>query len=293
MSLVLHFDDEAVLAAALAQEIGWRCLPVRCHRFPDGELKLTLPTPLPPVVALLRGLHQPNDKLAALLITAPAARELGVRHLTLVAPYLAYMRQDMAFHPGEAVSQRHLGEALAAWFDAVVTIDPHLHRVPTLDAVLPGRRGVAVSAAPLVGAFVARQVPGALMLGPDEEAAQWVQVAAHVAGLDHGVCVKQRHGDRAVEVALPALSVLGRAVVLVDDVASTGHTLMAAARAVLALGAASVDAAVTHALLVGDAVQHIHAAGVRHLWSCDSVPHASNVIGTAPLLAAALRGMAA
>jgi ribose-phosphate pyrophosphokinase len=62
-----------------------------------------------PRVVLLRGLHQPNAKLAALLITAPAARELRRRHLTLVAPYLAYMRQDMEFNPGEAVSQRHMG----------------------------------------------------------------------------------------------------------------------------------------------------------------------------------------
>ena len=289
MSLLLHFEDEARLAAALAAALGWPCAPVRCHRFPDGELKLTLPPALPPRVALLRGLHQPNEKLAALLIGAPAARELGARQLTLVAPYLAYMRQDIAFRPGEAVSQRHVGAALAFWFDAVVTIDPHLHRVASMDEVVPGRRGVAVSAAAAIGEFVARQVPGALLLGPDAESAQWVRAAAQPQGLDHGVCHKARHGDHEVEVTLPPLALRGRTVVLVDDVASTGRTLVAAARAALAAGAASVDVAVTHALFVDDALAQVHAAGVRRVWSSDSVPHASNAIPVAPLLAAALR----
>ena len=291
MSLVLHFEDETAQAQALARALGWACAAVRCHRFPDGELKLTLPPALPPRVALLRGLHQPNDKLAALLITAPAARELGARQLTLVAPYLAYMRQDIAFQPGEAVSQRHVGAALAAWFDAVLTVDPHLHRVATMDEVVPGRRGLAVSAAALIGEFVAHQVPGALLLGPDEEADQWVRVAAAVHGLDHGVCRKARHGDLDVDVTLPSIDVQGRAIVLVDDVASTGRTLVSAARAVQARGASSVDVLVTHGLFVGDALAQLRAAGVRHVWSSDSVPHASNVIAVAPLLAAALQGL--
>lgn len=289
MSLVLHFADEAGLAEALARELGWPCAPIGCHVFPDGEYRLTLPKPLPPRVALLRGLQQPNAKLAALLIAAPAARECGVRHLTLVAPYLSYMRQDTEFHPGEAVSQRHLGRALTAWFDALVTVDPHLHRVATLDEVVPGRRGVAVSAAPLLGRFIADRVPGALLLAPDEEAGQWVRAAAAAGDLEHAVCHKLRQGDLDVRVALPGADLRGRAVVLLDDLASTGRTLAAAAQAALARGAASVDVAVTHGLFIGDALENLRAAGVRHVWSSDCVPHASNAVSVVPLLAAALR----
>jgi ribose-phosphate pyrophosphokinase len=292
VSLLLHFEDEAALATALAGALGWDAAEVRVHRFPDGECRLTLPASLPRAVALLRGLQQPNDKLAQLLIAAPAARELGARQLTLVAPYLAYMRQDIAFQPGEAVSQRHLGHALAAWFDAVLTVDPHLHRVATMDEVVPGRRGVAVSAAPLLGAHACAQVPGALLLAPDEEATQWVRAAALAHGLDHAVCHKLRHGDRDVEVALPNADVRGRAVVVMDDVASTGRTLVAAAQGALAQGAASVDVAVTHGLFVGDALAQVRAAGVRHVWSSDCVPHATNAVSVVPLLAAALRALA-
>jgi ribose-phosphate pyrophosphokinase len=293
LSLVLAFEDETRLAQSLAAALGWRCERIDRHRFPDGETRLRLPPRLPPQVALLRGLQQPNEKLTELLLAAAGARELGAKKLTLVSPYLAYMRQDIAFTPGEVVSQRHLGRLLAAFFDAVVTVDPHLHRVATMDEVVPGRRGVALTAAPLLGAWIARQLPGALLIGPDEEAEQWVRVAAQAHGLDHAVCHKQRNGDRDVDVALPGLPVAGRAVVLFDDVASTGRTLVTAARGLLQQGAASVDVAVTHGLFVDDAVAQIHAAGVRHVWSTDCVPHASNVVSVVPLLAQALRELAA
>ncbi|EGJ08704.1 ribose-phosphate diphosphokinase [Rubrivivax benzoatilyticus] len=289
MSLLLAFDDELTLARPLAAALGWPLAVVERHVFPDGESRLRLPAALPPRVALLRGLQRPNERLAELMLVAGGARELGAAELTLVAPYLGYMRQDIAFTPGEVVSQRHLGRALAAWFDAVITVDPHLHRVASMAEVVPGRRGVALGAAPLLGRLAAERVPGALLVGPDAESEQWVTVAAEAAGLEHAVCLKQRHGDRDVAVALPAADVAGRAVVLLDDVASTGRTLQAATRGLLERGAASVDVAVTHALFVGDALAELRTAGVRHVWSSDCIAHESNAVSVVPLLAAALR----
>jgi ribose-phosphate pyrophosphokinase len=287
---VLAFDDEGDAAAALAAALGVPLERIERHRFPDGELKLRLPAALPPSVVLLRSLHPPNERLVELLIAAPAARELGVRRLALACPYLAYMRQDIAFTPGEAVSQRHIGALLASRFDALVTVDPHLHRIASLDEVMPGCRAVSVSAAALIGAWVARQVERPLLIGPDEESAQWVREAARAGTLDHGWCVKRRHGDFDVVVSLPPqLDCRGRHVVLVDDMASTGRTLVAAARLARAAGAASVDVAVTHALFVADALAQLHAAGVDRVWSTDCVPHPSNVIAVATLMAQALR----
>ncbi len=289
--MLLHFDDETVLAQGLARARGMASAVIQRHFFPDGETRLRLPPSVPAQVVMLRGLQDPNAKLTELLLAAAGARELGARQITLVSPYLAYMRQDLAFTPGEVVSQRHLGALLAASFEAVLTVDPHLHRVRTMDEVLPGRRGLALTAAPLLGAYVAQQVPGALLMAPDEEAGQWVRVAAQASALDHTVCHKQRHGDHDVDVSLPDVPVAGRHVVLLDDVASTGRTLCAAARGALAAGAVSVDVIVTHALFVGDAQMQVQAAGVRHVWSSDCVPHASNVVSVVPLLAEGLRSL--
>ena len=289
MGLVLGFDDERALGAGLAAALGWPRAEVARHRFPDGETRLRLPQRLPAHVVILRGLQRPNAKLAELMLVAGGARELGARTLTLVCPYLAYMRQDSAFSPGEVVSQRHLGHWLGSAFERVVTVDPHLHRVATIDEVVPGGRGVALTAAPLLGAWIAAQVPGALLVAPDEEARPWAGAAARPHGLEFVVSRKHRRGDRDVDVTLPEVAVRGRAVVLIDDVASTGHTLMCAARLLLQRGAASVDVAVTHALFVGAAVARLHAVGVRHVWSTDCVPHASNGVSVAPLLAQAVR----
>lgn len=288
---ILAFADESALATGLARALdaplGW----IECHRFPDGECKLRLPPALPPTVLLLRSLHPPNDALVQLLIAAPAARALGARELVLVCPYLAYMRQDMAFAPGEAVSQRHVAALLAGAADALVTVDPHLHRIASLDEVMPGARTRAVSAAARLGEWAARHAERPFLLGPDEEARQWVAEAGRHHGLDHAVCRKRRLGDREVRVDLPEADFSGRAVVLMDDVASTGRTLIEAAVACFAAGAATVDVAVTHALFVGDALAALRAAGVRHVWSTDSVPHPTSVVSVAALLADAVRSL--
>ncbi len=287
--MILCFDDEVGFARALGAAAGLPVQRIARHRFPDGELKLTLPPKLGPEVSILRSLHAPNEKLVELILVARAARDMGAREVTLVAPYLAYMRQDSAFHVGEVVSQKVIGRLLAELFDAVVTVDPHLHRIATLTEAVPLARAVALSAAPLIGHFVAMRSRDPMLVGPDAESAQWVHVAATQNSLPWAVCQKTRHGDTEVEVELPKDEISGRDIVLVDDVASSGQTLATAARALLAAGAARVDAVVTHAVLTAEAGPAMKAAGISEFWSTDTVPHESNVLSVVPLIAEALR----
>jgi ribose-phosphate pyrophosphokinase len=286
---LLYLDDERGFARRLAAAARIDAWPMRRHRFPDGELKLTLPPRLPRAVAILRSLHDPNEKFVELWLAARTARTLGAADVTLVAPYLAYMRQDRAFSPGETISQRHIGTLLAAVFDRVITVDPHLHRVSSLSEVLPDTASVVLSAAPAIGRFLRRRARGALLLGPDEESVQWVRSAADAAGLQWAVARKVRRGDRRVAVRLPDVPVRDRHVVLVDDMISTGRTLVEAARALTKAGAARVDVAATHALFAPDADRALRAAGVGDIWTTDSVRHATNAIRLAGLLAGALR----
>lgn len=284
--MLLYFDDEHDYAQRLAAAAGRTAARIERHRFPDGELKLRLPARLPPRAALLRSLHQPNEKLLEVMLAARAARGLGAVSLTLVAPYLAYMRQDTAFAPGEAVSQRIVGDWLAQLFDGLLTIDPHLHRVQTLRDAVPLDGARALSAAPLVGAALRGSCT--LMLGPDAESEPWVRAAADAAGCPAAVCHKLRRGDREVEVVLPDIDLSRHHIGVVDDMASTGRTLAGVARLALAAGARQVDVAITHALLVGDAETTLREAGVSRLISTDSVPHSSNRISTVGLVAEAL-----
>ena len=292
-AVLLCFDDEQVMALRAAQAMGLPLSVLERHRFPDGELRLRLPDLLPPRVVIWRGLQQPNEKLVELLLAARTARTLGARHLTLVTPYLAYMRQDMAFNPGEAVSQRIVGAFLADLFDALITVDPHLHRVATLQEAVPVRDAIVLSGAPLLADFIATRRADVLLVGPDEESLQWVAQAAQRHGWAHAVCRKTRHGDRHVEIALPDLPLAGRSVVLMDDVASSGHTAAQAARGLLQAGAASVDVAVTHALFAPGALELLHAAGVGEVWSTDAIAHPSNAVSIVPAVAEALRPLLA
>ncbi len=286
--LILGFTDYATQARALAEAVGCNYVEAQIHRFPDGECKVTLPDALAEHVVVCRSLDRPNDKLVELLLVARTARTQGVRRLTLVAPYLCYMRQDIAFRPGEAISQRIIGAFLAELFDDVVTVDPHLHRTHQLGEAVPLDTAVNVSAAAPLGDYLQRRWSGALVVGPDLESAQWVEAIAGHCGMEWTVATKERFGDRDVQVSLPELDLDGRAVVLVDDIASTARTLIQAAGAVRQRGATSIQALVTHALFDEEAFAAMRRAGIGFVGSTDSITHPSNVVSVIPQLATAL-----
>lgn len=286
---VFGFAECREQAGALARELGVPAHEVAVRAFPDGESLVQVPARAETAI-LYRSLDNPNARLVELLLAASALRDGGARRVVLVAPYLAYMRQDMAFNPGEAVSQRVIGRLIADHFDALATIDPHLHRVATLGEAVPGIPALALSAAPLLASLLdAGEAP--VLVGPDSESHPWVEAIAAPLGLDVLVGEKVRNGDRAVELALPGIErVAGRKAVLVDDVVSSGMTLIAAARLLLRAGATGVQALATHCL-AGEADRAaLGEAGIASLRATDSVPGPSACLPVAPLIADALRG---
>ena len=165
-----------------------------------------------------------------LLFAAATARELGASRVGLVAPYLAYMRQDRRFKPGEAVTSRQVARLLSDAFDWLVTVDPHLHRYSSLADIYSIPTHV-VHAAPLIAEWIKANVTNPLIIGPDSESEQWVAAVASDVGAPYSVLEKVRHGDRDVEIRLKDLEQWkGRTPVLVDDIISTGRTMIEAVR---------------------------------------------------------------
>lgn len=288
-TLLLSFPDYHAPAQRLAQQLAIPSVEVDLHHFPDGESRVRLPELNCEHLLVCRSLSAPNDKLVELLLVARTAREMGVKQLTLVAPYLCYMRQDKAFQPGEAVSQTIIGRYLAELFDNLVTVDPHLHRTHDLKEAVPCKQALALSATGPLGAFLAAHDKNYFLIGPDEESRQWVSAIADVADLRYAVAHKTRYSDKYVEVTLPEVDVAQADVVLVDDMISTGHTMVQTARRVLQLGAKSVNCLVTHALYNNHVTALLETAGIGAIWSSDSIIHPGNIVRLDQLLAGGIQ----
>jgi len=284
-AIVLGFPDYSEQGSNLAVALDTRYAEVNVHHFPDGECKLTLPTDLPRHIVVCRSLHEPNSKLIELYLLANALRSQHCEKLTLVAPYLCYMRQDKAFSPGEVISQQWIGQFLGALYDEVITVDPHLHRVNNIELVIHTRRASALSASRLIGDYIAQKLKAPVIMGPDEESLQWVKRVAEPYGFEFCVAQKTRKTDSDVSINLPDINLRHRDIVLVDDVASTGNTLFETATLLAAQAPSSIFCAITHALFVEEAYPRLMGLGVKDVWSTDSISHISNKISLATLLA--------
>jgi ribose-phosphate pyrophosphokinase len=291
--LIVALPGGAHLAANLAQSLQCDWTELALHTFPDGETLVRIDAPVNSRCVVLAGsLHHPDEKTLPLLFAADAARELGASQVGLVAPYLAYLRQDRRFNAGEAITSRSYGRLLSTSLDFLVTVDPHLHRWHSLGELYPIRTR-AVASAPAIAQWLHEHVKDPLVIGPDEESAQWVGEVAKLAGAPWTVMTKTRRGDHDVVVRLQSNALWpGRNPVLLDDIVATGHTLLAATTALKEIGMPPPLCIGVHALFEADALWRLLGAGVTGVVSCDTIPHASNAIALGPLIAQALRELA-
>ena len=286
--LLLGFPESYEEAKELAGVVGIPYADIHIHRFPDGESKLTLPVNMIEQcteVLIYRSLDHPNEKLVELLLATEGVKSFGVKKQTLIAPYLSYMRQDKAFNPGEVISQQVIGKLLAAYFDAVITVDSHLHRIQHLSQAIPIKQAINLSATEPMARFLKQQLDKPFVVGPDEESQQWVEAIALPEKLDFAIAKKQRKGDRDVVIQLPPADYNARHIVLVDDIASSGQTLIQTVRQLKQHTTKSISVLVTHAFFKDDSIQQLREEGVINIWSCNSVKHTSNAVSLTPLLA--------
>jgi ribose-phosphate pyrophosphokinase len=286
--LILPLPGNEGFARRLSDAGGWELGALETRRFPNGETYVRILSDVKDkTVDLISTLARPDDAFLRLIFTADAARDLGAREVNLVAPYLSYMRQDRRFQPGEAVTSKSFARIISSSFDRLVTVDPHLHRYAALSALYTIPTDT-LHAAPLLADWIAAEVEKPLIVGPDEESEQWVSAIAERVGAPHAVLRKTRHGDRNVDIALPDLSEWrGRTPVLADDIAASGHTLIEAARQLPLQGFPRPVVAVVHGLFAEDSFQRL-APLCDRVVSADSVPHESNVVSLAPLVAGAM-----
>lgn len=272
-SMIFSMPNAEDLASKIAARIKIPHGRANLHIFPDGESLFRILDPVEDQhIHLVARLDRPDGKIMQLLLLADGLRQYGAASVKLVAPYLPYMRQDIAFNPGEVISAKVFANLISQHFDGLLTVDPHLHRFASLSALYEAP-SKALSATTEMACWIAENTNYPIIVGPDSESEQWVRKIAEALDAPYTTLQKVRHGDRDVEVSVDHLD-LGNAhsIVLVDDIISSGTTLLKAI-AFIQRHHSDLDLNIcaVHCLATLETLDQLRAAGARNLAVSNSI----------------------
>lgn len=277
------------LASRIAEGLGCGLIRPELARFPDGETYARIPGDLrgEHAVIVQSTCHPQNENLIELFLLLDAAKGLGARRVTAAVPYFGYARQDRRFKPGEAMSAHAMCRLMgSAGADDMLTVDIHEEEI-VRGSPIPAK---SLTAAPLLGRHIARLgLKDALILGADEGALKLARDVAAELGADHS-CLRKRRLTPTMVVTEPECpDVAGRDVVIVDDIISTGGTMIEAATVLKERGAEGIYAFCIHPVFADEVEGKILAAGVREVIATDTIEHRASAVSVAPLFVEALR----
>ena len=272
---------------------SWPRVPVRVEHFPDGEIYVRVMNDIKgATVYFIQSMAlQPNNYLMEYLLIMDSLKSLGAEKIVGVIPYLPYARQDARFNVGEALSLEVVARLIEeSGTEGLITIDMHLHRLRDASEVfkIPV---VNLSAAPLLARYIMEnyELSDPVVIGPDEEAERWAQEGARAIGVEYDVLEKVRKSATEVVIQPKKLDVVGKDVILLDDIISTGGTMVEAVRFLKEAGARKIIAACTHPLLVRRALERILSEGAIDVVGTDTVMSVASKVSVAPLVVEGIR----
>lgn len=256
------------------------------RHFPDGETYVkVISNVYGKDAVIVCSLHHPDSKILPLYFLAKTLKEFRASSVILVAPYLAYMRQDKRFTDGECISSELFAKLLSSFVDKLITIDPHLHRRSSLDEIYSIHTSV-LHASHLVSKWVKENIENPVLIGPDSESEQWVSKVAAAADAPFIVLEKIRSGDRNVKVTVPKVEEYkNHTPVLVDDIISTAHTMIETIGHLKKAGMKPPVCIGIHPVMASRAYEKLIKAGAEKIVTCNSITHPSNEIQVDELLA--------
>jgi ribose-phosphate pyrophosphokinase len=272
-AVVIGGPASQTLARKLAEELNVGYVPVEHKLFADGESYLRIAADLKgKEVILCQGTHPPQDRhILQLLMIAKTVKERGASRLVAVVPYLAYARQDREFLQGEVVSIKVVLESMRfAGVDVLLTVNPHSPWALTSEDM----EAVSVDVTRILARKVAElRGPFHLVGSPGKKGRSMAESAAEEMGAEPFHLISSRDPVTGqVSVKAEDVNAAGKRVLLVDDIVSTGGTMVGAVRELLGLGAKEVVVSCVHGLFVGDAAERLLGAGASAVISTDTVP---------------------
>jgi ribose-phosphate pyrophosphokinase len=284
---VIGGTASTALAERIARELGNVPFGIPfTKRFPDGELYLRVGGQFEGDDVVIVQSTRTDQDLLELLLLEDAVREAGARRSCVVVPYLGYARQDRRFFPGEPVSARALSRHVELDADMVVTVD--LHSAETLKQF--HKPAFEASGIPAIARLL-RERPVDLLVSPDRGGVDRARRMAQLLDRPWFALDKKRIDSEHVELSLPPGGpppLEGKHAVLIDDVISTGGTIVEAARLLSKSGVGAVSAACTHGLFLRDAFERIKAV-TDEVYSTDTLGNPAEKASVAPDIAQILR----
>jgi ribose-phosphate pyrophosphokinase len=285
--LIIGGSASQKLAAKVARDLDENLSPIETRRFPDGERYIRIKGEIPKEAVVIQSTGYPQDEnLMELFLILKNLKSLGVERTRVVIPYFGYGRQERRFMSGEAVSAVIVAELLeAAGASEIYSINLHEKNIKEFFNI-PVHE---ISAMPLIANYINETVDDPMIIGPDKGARGFANEIAEILNCESDHLEKTRISPEKVETKPKKLDVDGRNVVIIDDIISTGGTIVNATKILKDLGAKKVVVGCVHPVLVEDALLKIFAAGVDDVFSTDTLRSDVSTISVAQLVAGYLK----
>jgi ribose-phosphate pyrophosphokinase len=288
------------LAIELADLGGFELGYVEVKKFPDGETYVRVLTDVTDrkVVYINSLQRNVNDSLVETILTLDALRDLGAREIIAVIPYMSYARQDARFNPGEAVSIQTIAKVFSLLrIDYLITVDMHLHRISDPNKLFNTRFYNITGVRELAKYFKTKHEirrNETIIIGPDEEAEQWAKImSSELGGLEYSILEKKRISAEKVLIDTRGVNVKDKKVIIVDDIISTGGTIVEAVKGLRELGAEDIMVGTVHPLLVGDAYNKLLRLKLKDLVGTNTILSPISKVSVAPAVLEALASIKA
>ena len=264
-----------ILPGCNSQDLGYRVSKllnaemcrVEFKRFPDGELYVRVLSDVKDRdVYVISTQHNQNDAIVESILISDALEDEGANTIHLVAPYLAYARQDKKFNKGEPISIRALGKMYSHIYDSIYTVNPHETHIESFFTV-PFIYGDAI---PKIGKYFLNKLNNPVVLSPDKGAVKMAKTVSEILNCEYDYLEKVRLSPTEIKIHPKNLDVNGNDVLIVDDIISTGGTMATAIKMLKESGVNKIVAACVHPLLIGDALNKLYMAGANEVIGTDT-----------------------
>lgn len=285
--LIATFPETKEVAKKVARALKAEYTEIFTEDFPDSEFHVKLKkNPKNKTVVIMNSItHDPDEKLIETLLAGGVARDYKAKKVILVATYFPYLRQDKHFEKWDSFSSKYILK-LFTNFDKIITIDPHLHRIKHMEDW--ATKAHSVSTVKLVANYIKKRFgKNFTIVGPDEESSQWSGKVAKILGDKVVILKKTRFSSTHIKVREKNNEKISKNVIIIDDIISTGKTIMGAIKLAKSKGARKVIVIGVHGILSGDADKKILKEA--ELVTSNSIPNKYAKIDVSPIIAEALK----